>query len=303
MAHKSVLLKEVIEYLNPRPGQVFVDGTANGGGPTMAIAEKVALDGKVIAIEWDSELARELELKFQVLSFKNNVIVANDSYANLKNILNELKVEKIDGVVLDLGFSSSHLEGSGRGFSVQKDEPLDMRYNIKDGRAAAEIVNSYNEQELADILYKYGEERFSRQIAKKITEERKKKRILTTFDLVMVIEKAVPAFYRKGRAYRQAGKINCATRTFQALRIAVNRELENLENVLPQIVEVLNQNGKVAIISFHSLEDRIVKNFFRDKSREGFLKIITKKPIIAGEEEIKNNPRSRSAKLRVAMKI
>ena len=119
----------------------------------------------------------------------------------------------------------------------------------------------------------------------------------------MVIEKAVPAFYRKGRAYRQAGKINCATRTFQALRIAVNRELENLENVLPQIVEVLNQNGKVAIISFHSLEDRIVKNFFRDKSREGFLKIITKKPIIAGEEEIKNNPRSRSAKLRVAMKI
>ena len=303
MAHKSVLLKEVIEYLNPRPGQVFVDGTANGGGHTMAIAEKVALDGKVIAIEWDSELARELELKFQVLSFKNNVIVANDSYANLKNILNELKVEKIDGVVLDLGFSSSHLEGSGRGFSFQKDEPLDMRYNIKDGRAAAEIVNSYNEQELADILYKYGEERFSRQIAKKITEERKKKRILTTFDLVMVIEKAEPAFYRKGRAYRQAGKINCATRTFQALRIAVNRELENLENVLPQIVEVLNQNGKVAIISFHSLEDRIVKNFFRDKSREGFLKIITKKPIIAGEEEIKNNPRSRSAKLRVAMKI
>lgn len=296
MVHKSVLLNEIVEYLNPQSGQIFVDGTANGGGHTMAIAEKVAPNGKVIAIEWDGEIARDLELKVKSSKLKENIVVVNDSYANLKDILNNLQIEKIDGIVLDLGFSSVHLEESGRGFSFQKDEPLDMRYNTEDGQTAAEIINSYIEKDLADIIYKYGEERFSRQIAKKIIEERKKKRILTTFDLIGVIEKAVPAFYRKG-------KINCATKTFQALRIAVNRELENIENVLSQIVEVLNQGGRATIISFHSLEDRIVKNFFKDKAKDNLLKIITKKPIIAGEEELKENPRSRSAKLRIAEKI
>lgn len=295
--HKPVLLNEIIEYLNPQSGEVFVDGTANGGGHTMAIAEKVSPDGKVVAIEWDKEIFTELKVKSEEGKEKSMIIAVNDSYANLKNILSELKIEKVDGILLDLGFSSVHIDVSGRGFSFQKDEPLDMRYNIGEGETAAEIVNSYSEKDLADILYKYGEERFSRQISRRITEERKKKRILTTFELVRVIESAVPIFYRK------AGKINCATRTFQALRIVVNNELENLENVLPQIVEVLNQGGKVAIISFHSLEDRIVKNFFRDKSKEGFLKIITKKPIIAGEKEIENNPRSRSAKLRIAIKV
>lgn len=294
--HKSVLLNEVIEYLYPQPGQIFVDGTANGGGHTMAIAEKIAPNGKVIAIEWDGEIARELELKVQSSKLKENIRVINDSYANLKNILDSLQIEKIDGIVLDLGFSSAHLEESGRGFSFQKDEPLDMRYNTESGETVAEIVNSYNEKDLADIIYKYGEERFSRQIAKRIIEERRKKRILTTFELVEVVRSAVPTFYRKG-------KINCATKTFQALRIAVNREFENIESVLPQIAEVLNQGGRAAIISFHSLEDRIIKNFFRNKAKEGILKLITKKPIIAGEEELKENPRARSAKLRIAEKI
>lgn len=313
--HKSVLLNEIVEYLNPKQGQIFVDGTANGGGHTMAIAERIAPNGKVVAIEWDSEIAKELELKVNPPAggskLKENIKVVNDSYANLKDILKRENIEKIDGIVLDLGFSSAHLEESGRGFSFQKDEPLDMRYNIGDGIAyelksskaqklksitAAEIINSFREEEIADILYKYGEERFSRQIAKKIVEERKKKRIITTLELVEVIKSAVPAFYRKG-------KINCATKTFQALRIAVNGEFENIESVLPQIIEVLNNEGRAAIISFHSLEDRIIKNFFRDKAKEGVLKIITKKPIIAGDEELKENPRARSAKLRVAEKI
>lgn len=310
VAHKPVLLKEVLEYLQPKSGQVFVDGTANGGGHTFAIAERVEPNGIVIAIEWDSEIASDLELKVKSLKFKDNIRVINDSYTNLKNILEQEQIKNIDGIVLDLGFSSIHLEESGRGFSFQKDEPLDMRYNVGDEIAdklkveglkfksitAAEIINTFREEDIADIIYKYGEERFSRQIAKKIIEERRKKRILTTFELVEVIKSAVPVFYRKG-------KINCATKTFQALRIAVNKELENLENVLSQIVEVLNFKGRIAIISFHSLEDRIVKNFFKDKAKEGVLKIITKKPVVAGEEEIKENPRARSAKLRIAEKI
>lgn len=296
LAHKSVLLKEVLEYLNPKSGEVFVDGTANGGGHTMAIAEKLAPDGKVIAIEWDSKICEDLERKVQSVKFKENIKIVNDSYANLENILNQLKIEKVDGVLLDLGFSSVHVDISGRGFSFQKDEPLDMRYNTSEGETAAEIVNSWPEKDLADIIYEFGEEKFSRQIAKKIVEERRKKRILTTFELVDIIRGAVPAFYRNT-------KINCATRTFQALRIAVNRELENIKTVLPQIIDVLNEGGKVAIISFHSLEDRIIKNFFRDKAKEGVLKIINKKPIISGYEESNENPRARSAKLRIAEKI
>lgn len=262
----------------------------------MAIAEKIAPDGKVIAIEWDSEIAKKLELKVKSLKLKENIKVVNDSYANLKEILIKEGIEKIDGIVLDLGFSSVHLEESGRGFSFQKDEPLDMRYNTESGETAAEIINSYNEKDLADIIYKYGEEGFSRQIAKKIVEERRKKRILTTMELAEMVKSAVPAFYRKG-------KINCATKTFQALRIAVNGEFENIENVLPQIVEVLNQGGRAAIISFHSLEDRIIKNFFRNNVKEGKLKLINKKPIIASEEELRENPRARSAKLRVVEKV
>lgn len=295
MMHKPVLLKEIIEYLNPMPGQVFVDGTANGGGHTMAIAEKVVPDGKVLAIEWDAELSKELELKTKNLKLKTDVIVVNDNYANLKNILSQNKINSIDGIVLDLGFSSLHLESSGRGFSFQKDEPLDMRYNQGQELTAYEIVNGWPEEDIARILRDYGEERFSYKIAKSIYNQRKREKIATTNNLVKVVEAAVPAFYRRG-------KINCATRTFQALRIAVNGELDNIEKVLPQIVEVLNNGGKIAIISFHSLEDRIIKNFFRDKAKEDELKVITKKPIVAGEDEMRENPRSRSAKLRIAEK-
>lgn len=295
MIHKPVLLKEIIEYLNPQPGKIFVDGTANGGGHTRAIAEKVAPYGKVIAIEWDKDIYNKLKTDIENFEYKDNVVAVNDNYANLKNILSELKVEKADGVLLDLGFSSVHVDISGRGFSFQKDEPLDMRYNQDQAVTAYEIVNSWPEGEIGIILRDYGEERFWRRIAKAIYDERKKEKINTTGRLVDVIRGAVPGFYRNG-------KINCATRTFQALRIAVNRELENIENVLPQIIEVLNSKGVVAIISFHSLEDRIVKNFFKEKARDGVLEIITKKPVVAGDEEAKDNPRSRSAKLRIAVK-
>ena len=294
------MLNEIIEYLNPQSGQVFVDGTANGGGHTFAITERVVPNGKVVAIEWDAEIASNLELKVKSSKLKENIKVVNDNYANLKDILESLKIEKIDGMVLDLGFSSLHLESSGRGFSFQKDEPLDMRYAQDQELTAYEIVNGWPEEDIARILRDYGEERFAYRIAKSIYDQRKREKITTTNNLVKVIEMAVPAFYKRG-------KISCATRTFQALRIAVNRELDNIEKVLPQIVEVLNSRGKIAVISFHSLEDRIIKNFFREKAKEestgGRIKIITKKPIIASEDEMRENPRSRSAKLRVAEKI
>lgn len=296
MTHKPVLLKEIIEYLDPKPGKIFVDGTANGGGHVRAVADRVMPSGKVIAIEWDKDIYQKLKTDIENSEYRNNVIVVNDNYANLKNILSELKIDQADGVLLDLGFSSIHVDISGRGFSFQKEEPLDMRYNQDQAVTAYEIVNSWPEEEIGKILRDYGEERFWRRIAKAIYEERKREKISTTERLVDVIRGAVPGFYRNG-------KINCATRTFQALRIAVNREFENIENVLPQIVEVLNAGGRVAIISFHSLEDRIIKYFFRDMAKEGKLEILTKKPIVAGEEEERENPRSRSAKLRVAMKI
>lgn len=296
MNHIPVLLKEVMDGLDPKPGEIMIDGTANGGGHTRAIADRVAPDGKVISIEWDKEIFKKLKSDIENSEYRDRVVAVNDNYANLKNILSGLEVEKADGVLLDLGFSSVHVDISGRGFSFQKDEPLDMRYNQDQAVTAYEIVNSWPELEIAEILKKYGEERFAYRIAKSICENRKREKIGTTLQLVDVVRGAVPAFYRKG-------KINCATRTFQALRIAVNGELDNIENVLPQMIDVLNSGGRIAIISFHSLEDRIIKNFFRDKSKEGLLKIITKKPITAAKEEAFENPRARSAKLRVAVKI
>lgn len=202
-----------------------------------------------------------------------------------------------NGLILDLGFSTEELEKSGRGFSFLKDEPLDMRYDI-DGEitTAAEVVNSYPEKDLADIFYIYGEERMSRQIAKKIVEERRKERIMTTGRLVEVVKMAVGKGYEKGR-------INPATRVFQALRIYVNKELENLETILKNLPEIIRPNGRVVIISFHSLEDRIVKNYFKQMEKEGKGEILTKKPVVASKEEIISNPRSRSAKLRAIIII
>jgi len=232
----------------------------------------------------------------QNLEFKKNFIIVCDNFVNLKEIVKNYNFQP-DGILIDLGFSSSQIEESKRGFSFQRDEKLDMRYNPQlNDLTAGEIINNWPEEEITMILKEYGQEHFSKRIAKEIIVERKIKPIEKTFQLVEIVKKSTPSWYHHQ-------KIHFATRAFQALRIAVNKELENLKNLLPQALEVLKPSGRIAIISFHSLEDRIVKNFLKDKTKEGLLKILTKKPTRPTEEEIKINPRSRSAKLRVAQKI
>lgn len=294
--HTPVLLKESIEILDPKPGEFFIDGTAGSGGHSAKILEKIGLSGKLICIDWDKNNIKKLEEIKKERGWEN-VILIHDNYKNIPEILKNKNLLKADGLIIDLGFSSEQLDsstGERKGFSFMKDEQLDMRYGDED-LTAAEVVNSFNEKELADIFWKYGEERFSRQIAKKITEERKKKRILTTFELVEIIKKSVPKSYERGR-------IHPATRVFQALRIYVNNELENLEMILKNLDKILKPKGRATIISFHSLEDRLVKNYFRQIAKDVKAEILTKKPIMASEEEIKNNQRSRSAKMR-AIKI
>jgi len=288
--HIPVLQKEVIEYLDPKPNENFIDCTIGEGGHTLAILEKNGPEGKVLGIEWDPELYKNLKKEIPRWNLGKRVVLVNDSYTNLKEIVEREKFQPVSGILFDLGFSSWHLEESGRGFSFEKNEPLDMRYNLENPLTAEKIVNNWPEREIEKILREYGEERFARRIAREIVQERKIKPIKITFQLVETIKKATPIWYHHR-------KIHPATRTFQALRIAVNDELKNLEIALPQAVEILEKDGKLAVISFHSLEDRIVKNFFREN-----LKVITKKPIRPFLEEIELNPRSRSAKLRVGQK-
>ncbi len=261
MSHVPVLLKEVLEVLQPAPGKVFVDGTANGGGHSTALREHGA---RVIMIELDPDLAQQIG-------------AIHGNYADIATLVRE----QVDGVLLDLGFSSQQLE-SGRGFSFQKDEPLDMRYNYEEGKTAADILNTRSEEEIARILKEYGEERFDGRIASAIVRHRP---ITTTFQLVRAIESVVP----------RRGKIHPATRTFQALRIAVNHELENLQKGLEGAVKIA---PIVAVITFHSLEDRIVKKFVRHRAG-GPASVVAGKPIKARWEEVKMNRRARSAKLRV----
>lgn len=304
--HTPVLLKEVIEHFDPKPGQKFIDATIDGGGHALAILEKILPNGKLLGIEWDGKLLNSLKLKIENLKLNQGVILVNDSYVNLKKIAEENDFVNIDGILFDLGISSWHIDAAGRGFSFQKDEPLDMRFaaqneaDIFEPRfsniTAEEVINRWPLDDLIGIFKEYGEERFAKLIAVGIVKARKEKPIKTTFELVEIIKKSVPFWYRSGR-------IHFATRTFQALRIAVNHELENLEAGISQAVEVLRTGGNLGVISFHSLEDRIVKNFFRTKAKEGILKIITKKPVRAGPVETTENPRARSAKLRVAKKL
>lgn len=292
--HFPVLTKEILEYLNPKPGENFIDCTIDGGGHAREILKKISPDGKLLGIDLDKKMIAALEAKIKNEKL-NNLIVAEGNFKNLKKIMEEKNFSRVSGILIDLGWSSIQIEESGRGFSFLKNEPLDMRYS-NSGMTAAEAVNRLDEKELADIFWQYGEERFSRRIAKKIVEARKRKRILTTFDLIEAVKTSVPRSYERGR-------LHPATRVFQALRIYVNQELENLKEVLPQAVEILAPEGRLAVISFHSLEDRIVKNFFREAKKEGKSEILTKKPVVPSDEEIKSNPRSRSAKLRVVRKM
>lgn len=289
MPHISVLLNEVLELLDPKPGGLFIDGTTDGGGHAAAVIERIGSTGTFLGLDWDKGMVERLKEKFR--DRKGRIILEHSNYAEAKKVMQKYALPKVDGLLLDLGFSSVQLEDE-RGMSFQKDEPLDMRYDLAgEIPTAADIVNGLPEHELADMIYQYGEERMSRRIAKRIVEERKKKKILTTRELADSVAAAVGKGYEKGR-------IHPATRVFQALRIYVNRELENLETILADCGEIVKPGGRIAIISFHSLEDRIVKNRFREMEKQGKGRILTKKPIVAMEDEIQKNPRSRSAKLR-----
>jgi len=290
--HIPVLQNEVVKFLDPKPNNDYVDCTIGEGGHAQAILEKILPNGKLLGIDLTEELIEALKLKFK--DFKQNLVLVCDNFSNLKEIAEKHGFRNVSGVLFDLGLSSWHLEKSGKGFSFMREEPLDMRY--EGGVSAEEIVNGCSEEEIARILKEFGEERFARRIAKTIVEKRRVKPIKTTFQLVDVVRSAVPLWYQKRR-------IHFATKTFQALRIAVNGELENLKETLPQAVDILKTGGKIVVISFHSLEDRIVKNFFRENSKNGKLKILTKKPVVPTIEEVRVNPRARSAKLRVAVKI
>ena len=288
--HLPVLQKEVIEYLDPKPNENFIDCTFGLGGHALTILEKIGPEGKVLGIELDRELYNQLKEKCSRWNLQQRLILVNDSYSNLKEIVKRENFKKVSGILFDLGFSSWHLAESKRGFSFLRDEILDMRYNPKNPLTAEKILNDWPRQKIEKILREYGEEKFNKRIAKGIVETRKLKSIKTTFQLVAVIKKATPSWYHHRR-------IHPATRTFQALRIAVNDELNNLKKALPQALEVLEKGGKLVVISFHSLEDRIVKKFFSEN-----LKVLTKKPIRPSLEEIKINPSSRSARLRVGEK-
>ncbi len=295
MIHEAVLKKEVLKFLNPESNENFIDCTVGHGGHTKNILEKTGPKGRVLGIDLDPEQIKICQS--QLGEFKERIILINSSYIKLKEIIKKNNFQPVHGILLDLGMSSWHIEESNKGFSFKKNEPLDMRYNPGAGSLIAEeIVNSWREQDLERIFREYGEERFFERIARAIVRERKNRKIKNTYDLVEIIKNSIPRKF-------QNSKIHFATRTFQALRIAVNDELNNLRKVLPQIVNILEKGGRIAIISFHSLEDRIVKNFFREKAKDRTLKILTKKPIAPSFEEIKLNPRSRSAKLRAAIKI
>ena len=297
MKHISVLRGESIDGLQIKSGDTIIDGTLGGGGHTLEIIRRFGKSVKIICFDLDKDaISRSKKI---IDNTNSNVVFETTGFQNIDKVLNDLKIQKVDRILLDLGLSSFQLEEGDRGFTFLRDEPLLMTMKNdpqSDDLTAYEIVNNWEEETLANIIYGFGEERFSRKIAKGIIEARKEKEIKTTFDLNEIIEKAVGRFY-KGK------KIHPSTKTFQALRIATNSELSNLEQVIQKGFSRLNVGGRIAIISFHSLEDRIVKRAFIDLKQKEKGRIITKKPIVPNEEEIKLNSRSRSAKLRLIEKI
>ncbi|WP_277218852.1 16S rRNA (cytosine(1402)-N(4))-methyltransferase RsmH [Peptoniphilus vaginalis] len=307
-AHKSVLLDETIEGLNIREGKIYLDGTLGGAGHSREILKRLKGSGLLIGIDQDIEA---LEVAKERLSDYKNVEFFNLNYINFEKALDELGIDKIDGVLLDIGVSSYQFDNPERGFSYRFDAPLDMRMDQDLEISAKDIVNTYSESEITRIIKDYGEEKWASRIAKFVVEERKKKDIETTFELVEIIKNAIPASARRNGPHP-------AKRTFQALRIEVNRELDVLKDSIERFVHRLNPGGRIAIITFHSLEDRIVKNAFKylekdcicppsspictcDKKKE--IKVLTRKPITASDEELKENKRSHSAKLRIAEKL
>ncbi len=308
MKHYSVMLTEVIESLNIKPDGIYVDATLGYAGMSKEILKKLNDKGKLITIDQDEEA---INYSKNVLSkISNNFEIIKANFKDLKQELEKRNITKVDGIIFDLGFSSPQIDDSSRGFSFMSDGPLDMRMNLDSKVKAYDIVNFKSEDELTDYFYRYGEEKLSRLISKKIVEERSKKPIETTLELVSVIESAVGAknFYN----YHPERKI------FQALRIAVNDELNVLESVLPDAIDLLNKGGRMSVITFHSLEDKIVKKIFKENSEideivKGMpnipleylpkVKLVTKKPILPSTKELEENSRSHSAKLRVIERL
>jgi 16S rRNA (cytosine1402-N4)-methyltransferase len=295
--HQPVLQKEVIQYLSPKRNEKFIDGTIGEGGHSLEIVKRNGPNGLILGIDRDKAQIERLRKKIEEENVEKRIILVWDNFANLKEIVAKYKFSNVRGILLDLGLSSWHLEESGKGFSFQKEEPLDMRYDPEGTLRAEDILNDWPLKDIEKIIREYGEERHSQRIAKAIIKERKKKRIETTAQLVAIINQAMPGSLR---SKARTGKKHWATRTFQALRIAVNDELNNIQKGIRASLSIIEPSGRLVVISFHSLEDRIVKKFFKEKEKEGLIKIETKKPITPSLEEVKKNKRSRSAKLRAA---
>ena len=304
--HYTVMLNEAVDALDCQPGKIYVDATLGGGGHSELILQRIQPDGKLVSFDIDSDaiLAAKNRLKDY-----NNLTIVKSSYVNIKNVLAELGINEITGgIIFDLGASYHQLTKQERGFSFMKDAPLDMRFDQDSDFTAYDVVNGYTEDDLVKIISEYGEERFTKRIVKSIVSYRQTKKIETTMELADIIKQAVP---------KTKEKIHPATRTFQAIRIEVNQELQNIKNTLKEVLTLLSVGGIISVISFHSLEDRLVKQCFkyfasncRCKPNEpicnckpAMLELINKKPIVATEKEITENPPSRSAKLRIAKKI
>lgn len=294
------MLKEAVDYIQVKPDSWYIDANLGGGGHTNEILKQ---GGKVLGIDLDAEAIEEVanQHKLQVVdqagtkvAVSDRLILVQANFVNLKEVVEKYQLSNIRGVLFDLGLSSHQLESANRGFSFQQEAKLDMRMNQQSGVTAADLLNGLHETELAELFWKLGEERFARLIAKKIIEQRKIKPIETTTQLSHIIS---------SRVHSKPGEIHPATRVFQALRIAVNDELNSLKLALPQALEVLISQGRIIVISFHSLEDRIVKQEFKVMKQSGLGKILTDKPLIPSDEEINSNPRSRSAKLRCLEKL
>jgi len=307
--HIPVLLNETLEYLNPKPGGVYIDGTLGGAGHSSEIVKRIVPGGVLIGIDQDSNAIDAAKRRLE--AYKDNVVIVRDNFRNIKTIALQKGFREVDGILLDIGVSSHQLDEKERGFSYMHDGPLDMRMDTENSLNASDIVNNSSEQELIRILRDYGEEKWAVRIAKFITEERKNSRIDTTFKLADIIQRAIPAAARRDGGHP-------AKRTFQALRIAVNDELQVLEEAVTNAARLLKPGGRLVVITFHSLEDRIVKKIFNNMEKpctcppqlpvcacgkEPLLRVITKKPVTAGVEELKTNTRSKSAKLRAAERV
>lgn len=302
--HTPVLAEESIKNLSIKKDGIYIDGTAGGGGHSRLIAERLSEHGRLVAIDRDADAVEVARERLKGMCCRVDFVHGN--YAQIKDILEELQISSIDGALLDLGVSSFQLDNAERGFSYMHDAPLDMRMNRDEEFSAADVVNNYSENELYEVIKKYGEERWAKRIAKFIVESRTEARIYTTGQLVEIIKKAVPAGARRDGHHP-------AKRTFQAIRIEVNDELKGVERATKDFIDVLNMNGRLCVITFHSLEDRIVKNIFKERAnpctcpsefpvcvcgKKADVRIITKKPVVPSIEEVNDNPRARSAKLR-----